>query len=124
MRLESLQNAVEQGDVVAKTILGEETSYEVVPYFWSNQCGVKIKTIGLFNGYDESLVRADPTAGTFSVVYLKDGRVCAVDSINAMKDYVDARKIVGSLVDHDLARDPSTRLRDAVVETQADDEPL
>ncbi|WP_052336984.1 NAD(P)/FAD-dependent oxidoreductase [Nocardioides alkalitolerans] len=113
MRLESLQNAVEQGDVVAQTILGEEATYSVVPYFWSNQVNLKIKTIGLVSGHDETLVRRGPAPGSLTVVYLRGGRVCAVDAVNAMKDYVDARHVLGARVDPNLVTDPTTRLRDA-----------
>jgi len=115
MRLESLQNAVEQGDIVARTILGEDVTYEVVPYFWSNQVNLKIKTIGLVSGHEQALVRRGHEPGSLTVVYLREGRVCAVDAINAMKDYVDARKVLGARVDPDLVTDPSTRLRDTLV---------
>jgi 3-phenylpropionate/trans-cinnamate dioxygenase ferredoxin reductase subunit len=115
LRLESLQNAVEQGEIVARSIMGEDAAYRVVPYFWSNQYDVRIKTIGLFNGYDEAIVRNGSDSEAFSVVYLRDGRVCAVDSINAMKDYVDARKAVGARVAADIVRDPAARLRDAIL---------
>jgi 3-phenylpropionate/trans-cinnamate dioxygenase ferredoxin reductase subunit len=121
LRLESLQNAVEQGDVVAQAILGEDVRYAVVPYFWSNQFDMKIKTIGLFAGYDEAIVRQDADRSVFSVVYLRNGRVCAVDSINAMKDYVDARRVLGTRVATDLVRDPTVRLRDAILEDPSSD---
>jgi 3-phenylpropionate/trans-cinnamate dioxygenase ferredoxin reductase subunit len=115
LRLESLQNAVEQGEIVARSIMGETATYSVVPYFWSNQYDVKIKTIGLFNGYDDAIVRIGGEADAFSVVYLRNGRVCAVDSINSMRDYVDARKVLGSRVSADVVRDPAVRLRDAII---------
>jgi len=122
VRLESLQNAVEQGDVVARSILGEDVSYGVVPYFWSNQYDLKIKTIGLFTGYDEAIVRQGANSDTFSVVYLREGRVCAVDSINAMKDYVDARRVLGAQVAADVVRNPAVRLRDAILEDWSGDD--
>ena len=119
LRLESLQNAVEQGEVVAQTIKGEEAAYVVVPYFWSNQYDIKIKTIGLFAGYDETIVRQGANPDSFSVIYLRQGRVCAVDSINAMKDYVDARRVLGARVGVDVVQDPALRLRDAILEEHA-----
>lgn len=121
-RLESLQNAVEQGEVVAKSIMGEEVSYDVVPYFWSNQYDIKIKTIGLFTEHDEAIVRMGDDPGSFSVVYLHDGRVCAVDSINAMRDYVDARRVLGAKVEAGVVRDQTVRLRDSVCGDQPIDD--
>jgi 3-phenylpropionate/trans-cinnamate dioxygenase ferredoxin reductase subunit len=120
VRLESLQNAVEQGEVVAQSIMGEDTSYDVVPYFWSNQYDVKIKTVGLFTGYDEAVMRPGGDPDKFSVVYLRDGHVCAVDSVNAMKDYVDARQVLGARIAPDIVRDPSVRLRDAIAQPAGD----
>jgi 3-phenylpropionate/trans-cinnamate dioxygenase ferredoxin reductase subunit len=122
VRLESLQNAVEQGEVVARTIMGEDVTYSVVPYFWSNQYDIKIKTIGLFGGYDEAIVRNGMDSDAFSVVYLHDGRVRAVDSINAMKDYVDARRVLGKRVAADVVRNPAVRLRDAILEDRSGDD--
>jgi 3-phenylpropionate/trans-cinnamate dioxygenase ferredoxin reductase subunit len=121
VRLESLQNAVEQGEVVARSIMGEDVAYRVVPYFWSNQYDVKIKTIGLFTGYDQAIVRQGADSSTFSVVYLREGRVCAVDSINAMKDYVDARRVLGARIAADVVRDSAVRLRDAILEDRPGD---
>ena len=119
LRLESLQNAVEQGEVVAQSIMGEEVAYVVIPYFWSNQYDIKIKTIGLFAGYDEAIVRKGANLDSFSVIYLREGRVCAVDSVNAMKDYVDARQVIGARIAADAVQDPAVRLRDAIVEDRA-----
>lgn len=117
LRLESLQNAVEQGEVVARSILGEVPSYHVVPYFWSNQLDLKFKTVGLWMGHDEVVVRDGGEGGGFTVVYLREGRVCAVDSINAMKDYVDAKHLLGERIDIDRARDVRVRLREATLDT-------
>ncbi|MEU1984504.1 FAD-dependent oxidoreductase [Nocardia sp. NPDC019395] len=123
VRLESLQNAVEQGEIVAKSIMGEDATYGVVPYFWSNQYDIKIKTIGLFTEHDETIVRTGSGSSAFSVVYLRNGRVCAVDSINAMKDYVDARQVLGARIAPSAVLDPAVRLRDAIVADPAGDVP-
>ena len=121
VRLESLQNAVEQGEVAALSILGQEAVHDPVPYFWSNQFDIKLKTIGLFNGQDQSVRRQGVQPDSFSIVYLRDGRVCAVDSVNAMKDYVDARQVLGRSVSLDAVRDPAVRLRDSVQEDRPAD---
>ncbi|QLC25429.1 FAD-dependent oxidoreductase [Parasphingopyxis algicola] len=110
IRLESVQNANDQATVAAKTILGHPVPYEAIPWFWSNQYDLKLQTIGLSTGHDATIVRGDPATRSFSVVYLKDGRVIALDCVNATKDYVQGRKlIIGK------ARPDPARLADAAV---------
>ncbi len=94
VRLESVQNANDQATVAAKTIAGVEAHYDAVPWFWSNQYDLKLQTVGLSTGHDASVVRGDPAARSFSVIYLKDGHVIALDCVNATKDYVQGRKLV------------------------------
>jgi 3-phenylpropionate/trans-cinnamate dioxygenase ferredoxin reductase subunit len=104
VRLESVQNANDQATVVAKTILGFDAAYEAVPWFWSNQYDLKLQTVGLSSGFDRAVVRGDPGARSFSVVYLKRGHVIALDCVNATKDYVQGRKLVVERASPDLAR--------------------
>lgn len=94
IRLESVQNANDQAAVAAKTIIGQPTEYDSVPWFWSNQYDLKLQTAGLSTGHDATVLRGDPTARSFSVIYLKDGRVVALDCVNATKDYVQGRKLI------------------------------
>jgi 3-phenylpropionate/trans-cinnamate dioxygenase ferredoxin reductase subunit len=94
IRLESVQNANDQASLVAKTIMGQDLAYDAVPWFWSNQYDLKLQTVGLSTGHDAAILRGDPAARSFSVVYLKDGRVIALDCVNATKDYVQGRKLV------------------------------
>ncbi len=94
IRLESVQNAADQAIVVAKTIMGAELSYEAVPWFWSNQYDLKLQTIGLSIGYDEVVVRGDVAGRSFSVVYLKQGKVLALDCVNAARDYIQGKALV------------------------------
>jgi 3-phenylpropionate/trans-cinnamate dioxygenase ferredoxin reductase subunit len=94
VRLESVQNANDQATVAAKTIAGVEAHYDAVPWFWSNQYDLKLQTVGLSTGHDASVVRGDPDTRSFSVIYLKDGQVIALDCVNATKDYVQGRMIV------------------------------
>jgi 3-phenylpropionate/trans-cinnamate dioxygenase ferredoxin reductase subunit len=94
IRLESVQNAHDQAAVVARTIVGEDAHYDAVPWFWSNQYDLRLQTVGLSTGHDEALVRGDPATRSFSLVYLKAGRVIALDCVNATKDYVQGRKLV------------------------------
>ncbi|QUM71692.1 NAD(P)/FAD-dependent oxidoreductase [Sphingopyxis granuli] len=94
IRLESVQNANDQANVVAKGIVGDEAPYHAIPWFWSNQYDLKLQTAGLSTGHDRAVLRGDPATRSFSVVYLKQGRVIAIDCVNATKDYVQGRMIV------------------------------
>ncbi len=96
IRLESVQNANDQAAVVAKGICGEEMPYRAVPWFWSNQYDLRLQTVGLSIGHDEAVVRGDTANRSFSVVYLKEGRVIALDCVNATKDYVQGRALVAA----------------------------
>jgi 3-phenylpropionate/trans-cinnamate dioxygenase ferredoxin reductase component len=94
MRVESVQNANDMANAVAKSIIGELTTYHAVPWFWSNQYDLRLQTVGLSTGFDATVVRGDPETRSFSVVYLKQGKVIALDSVNATKDYVQGRAFV------------------------------
>lgn len=94
VRLESVQNAHDLATTVAKAILGRPEPYEAMPWFWSNQYDLRLQTVGLSVGYDSAVVRGRPEARSFSVVYLLDGRVIALDCVNATKDYVQGRKLI------------------------------
>lgn len=95
IRLESVQNANDQATVAAKYIAGvESAAYDAVPWFWSNQYDLKLQTVGLSLGYDQCVVRGDRATPSFSVIYLKDGAVIALDCVNAVKDYVQGRALV------------------------------
>jgi len=114
VRLESVQNANDQATVAAKTIAGVEAHYEAVPWFWSNQYDLKLQTVGLSTGHDASVVRGDPATRSFSVIYLKEGRVIALDCVNATKDYVQGRKLVVERLTIDPAKlaDVATPLKE------------
>jgi 3-phenylpropionate/trans-cinnamate dioxygenase ferredoxin reductase subunit len=113
VRLESVQNAVDQAGIAAQAILGGEARYEAVPWFWSNQFDLRLQTVGLLSGHDGLLLRGDPAHGSFSIIYLKEGRVIALDCVNAVKDYVQGRALILSrqIVDARRAADPSVPLK-------------
>ena len=94
MRVESVQNANDMATCVAKAICGDEQPYHAFPWFWSNQYDLRLQTAGINVGYTETVVRGDPAARSFSVIYLKDGKVAALDCVNMVKDYVQGRKLV------------------------------
>jgi 3-phenylpropionate/trans-cinnamate dioxygenase ferredoxin reductase subunit len=94
MRVESVQNANDMANAVAKSLTGELTPYHAVPWFWSNQYDLRLQTVGISAGYDATVLRGDPDTRGFSVIYLKGGKVIALDCVNATKDYVQGRFFV------------------------------
>lgn len=116
VRLESVQNANDQANVAARTIIGEAARYDAIPWFWSNQYDLRLQTISLSLDHDSTVVRGDPAARSFSVIYLKSGRVAALDCVNATKDYVQGRKLIeaGLSVDPTRLLDTSLPLKDMV----------
>ncbi|MCO2075307.1 pyridine nucleotide-disulfide oxidoreductase [Pseudomonas aeruginosa] len=102
IRLESVQNANDQAKVVAKYLVGQAEAYDAVPWFWSDQYDLKLQTIGLSAGYDQTVLRGDLVSRSFSVVYLKEGRVLALDCVNLTRDYVQGKALVKAGVKPDL----------------------
>lgn len=114
MRVESVQNANDMATCVAKAVCGDVQPYHAFPWFWSNQYDLRLQTAGISLGYTETLVRGDPAARAFSVVYLKDGKVIALDCVNMVKDYVQGRKLVEAGASPDKAQlaDAGVALKD------------
>ena len=114
MRLESVQNANDQAKTAVAHIVGKGEPYNAVPWFWSNQYDLKLQTVGLSTGFDEVVVRGDPDSRSFSVVYLKGGKVIALDCVNAVKDYVQGRAHVlsGAALDMQQLADPAIPLKE------------
>jgi len=94
IRLECVQNANDQALTVAKFLTGAEEPYEAVPWFWSNQFDLKLQTVGLSAGYDQVVLRGDPATRSFSLIYLRDRRVIALDCVNMTRDYVQGKALV------------------------------
>ena len=99
IRLESVQNAHDMANTVAKAIQGEKEPYNALPWFWSNQYDLKLQTAGLNLDFDETVLRGDPENRKFTVIYMKEGRPIAFDCVNTMKDYVQGRKMLERGVD-------------------------
>lgn len=114
--LESVQNAVDQAKVAAKTLMGVEEEYRAVPWFWSDQDTMKLQMAGISTGYDETVLRGNPDDEKFSVVYYRDGRLIAIDSVNEVLDYMAVRKALGNgqTIPADKASDTSVKLKDMV----------
>jgi len=114
MRVESVQNANDQAKTAVAHIMGKEEPYNAVPWFWSNQYDLKLQTVGLSVGFDQAVLRGDPKERSFSVIYLKGGKVIALDCVNAVKDYVQGRAHVlsGAVLDLDQAGDAGVPLKE------------
>ena len=126
IRLESVQNANDQATVVARAIGGAPQAYRAVPWFWSSQYDLKLQTVGLSAGHDDAVVRGDPAARAFSMVYLRSGRVIALDCVNAARDYMQGRALIegGMTVPVRQLADASIPLKDLAAGTTPAPEPL
>lgn len=114
IRLESVHNALEQAKTAASAICGDPVPYDQVPWFWSDQYDVKLQTVGLGPGrYDEAAVRGDPVDKKFSVFYLRNGVLIAVDSVNAPADHMISRRLIAAGVrcSKDELADPAFDLK-------------
>lgn len=114
VRIESVQNANEQSKVVASDLLGSPVATQEVPWFWSDQYDVKLKTAGLIGNHDDMVVRGNVSAGEFTVCYLSDGALIAVDCVNTPKDFAQARALLRqrTYLDREALTDPSRPLRE------------
>ncbi len=115
IRLESVQNAHDMANTVAKAIMGDKQPYHALPWFWSNQYDLKLQTAGLSLGFDATVLRGDPATRKFTVVYLKGGVPIAFDCVGTMRDYVQARKLLengAGRIDPALLADPEVALKD------------
>jgi len=113
VRLESVQNATDMANTVAKHLTGTREPYDTIPWFWSNQYDLRLQTVGFSTEDDECVMRGDPESRSFSVVYLRDGRVAALDCVNATRDYAQGRRLIEarSEPDRDALADPDVALK-------------
>ncbi len=114
-RLESVDNAFEQAKVAAQNLLGGDTRYARTPWFWSDQFDLKLLIVGLAAGHDTVVVRGSPADRSFSVCYLRDGVLIALEAVNQAKDYMAARKLIdaGTRLDPQRLADPGVALGSA-----------
>lgn len=115
-RLECIQNAQAQADRVAAHITGQQPAEPEIPWFWTVQHGVRLQTAGVRHPDDDVIVRGTPAVGKFAVVYLRDGRLAAVDTVAGLADFRPAKKLIaaGALIDPALAADPRIPLTDTI----------
>jgi 3-phenylpropionate/trans-cinnamate dioxygenase ferredoxin reductase subunit len=116
IRLESVQNANDQGDIAARHMCAKATPYTALPWFWSDQFDLKMQIAGLAFDVDEVLERQDPGDGrNLSVCYLRAGRLTSVCAINRPRDFIAARRLItdGARIDRSLLADPLQPLTEA-----------
>ena len=94
LRLESVQNAVEQAKSIAASINGNHKPYHEVPWFWSDQYNIKLQIAGISQHHDQYAVRGFPEKEKFSVFYLKDSRLIAIDAINSPREFIVGKKLI------------------------------
>ncbi len=114
IRLESVENAHDMAACAARGIMGDPQPYDALPWFWSNQYDLKLQTVGLSLGHDAEVIRGSLQDRSFSIVYLREGRVIALDCVNRTRDYAQGRKLVEARaqIDMDLLADSETALKD------------
>jgi len=116
LRLESVHNALEQAKTAAANICGQDVAYSQVPWFWSDQYDLKLQIAGLSEGYDDVVIRGNPSTRSFSCLYLKSGHLIAVDAINAPRDFVQSKQLIADQVEvaTEKLADTEIVLRDAI----------
>lgn len=115
-RLESVQNATEQGKSAAAALLGKARPFTATPWFWSDQYDVKLQMVGLTAGFDQVVTRGDPTTRKFSALYYRDGKLIAIDSLNQPAEHMTGRKLLDTGISptQQQAADTATNLNSLV----------
>jgi 3-phenylpropionate/trans-cinnamate dioxygenase ferredoxin reductase component len=113
VRIESVQNAVDQAKCIAASIVGRSEHYRAVPWFWTDQFDIKLQMAGLSGGCSQVVTRGEVESRKFSIFYFRDDRLAAVDSVNRPGDHLAGRKLIGAgiAVTPEQAADPSVDLK-------------
>ncbi len=94
VRLESVHNAIEQAKVAASGMLGKPKRYEDVPWFWSDQYDLKLQIVGLSKGYDQIVIRGEPSQETFAAFYFRAGKIIAIHAVNSPREFMLGKKLI------------------------------
>ena len=94
IRLECVQNAIDQAKHAALAMVGKPSPYSEVPWFWSDQYDLKLQIAGLAWAGDQLVLRGDPEVRKFAIFHLRDGAIAAVEAVNAAPEYVIGRKLI------------------------------
>ncbi|SFR34364.1 NAD(P)/FAD-dependent oxidoreductase [Litoreibacter janthinus] len=111
IRLESVQNAIDQAELVAENMMGAGKEYVPMPWFWSDQYDVKLQIAGLNTGYDKIAVRH--TGDAMSYWYYKGDKLLAVDAMNDPRNYMIGKRLIeaGKSPSADVVTDPDTDMK-------------
>ena len=112
LRLESVQNAIDQAELVAENMLGAAKDYVPVPWFWSDQFDCKLQIAGLNTGYD-TIVTRGPEGDAVSFWYYRGDQLLAIDAMNDPRAYMVGKRLLemGRNVDPSAIRNPETVLK-------------
>jgi 3-phenylpropionate/trans-cinnamate dioxygenase ferredoxin reductase component len=112
-RFESVQNAIDQGEHAAAAMLGAASTYEPIPWFWSDQFDVKLQIAGFNRGYDAVCLRPGKREHSQSVWYYRGEELLAVDAMNDALAYAIGKKVIGlgRTVPPAVAADPAADLK-------------
>ncbi len=113
LRLECVQNAIDQAKHAALAMTGKPRDYAEVPWFWSDQFDLKLQIAGLARPTDILVKRGDPAGRKFSIFHLRDGKIAAVEAVNAPQDYMIGKKLIaeGRAVPAETLADTSTPMK-------------
>jgi 3-phenylpropionate/trans-cinnamate dioxygenase ferredoxin reductase component len=98
LRLESVPNAVEQARTAAATLCGKSRPYRMVPWFWSYQYDLKLKSVGLCESYDRLVLRGSTEKRSFALFYLQADRIVAVDTVNRPQEFMVSKRLIGEKI--------------------------
>lgn len=104
IRLESVDNAIEQANAVCGALLGNAEPKEHLPWFWSDQYERKLVIVGLPHDHDALVTRGRPEEGSFSVCYMRGRRLVAIETVNSPRDQMAARQLIAARTELDLAK--------------------
>jgi 3-phenylpropionate/trans-cinnamate dioxygenase ferredoxin reductase subunit len=113
IRLECVQNAIDQAKHAALAMVGKPKTYSEVPWFWSDQYDLKLQIAGLARPTDTLVLRGDPASRKFAVFHVRDGKLAAVEAVNAGPDYMIGKKLIadGKPVDAAKLADTSIAIK-------------
>ncbi len=112
-RLESVQNAIDQAEVVAENMMGAGKTYAPHPWFWSDQYDVKLQIAGLNIGYDSVVARRDPEGAAVSFWYYQGTKLLALDAMNDPRSYMIGKRLIegGKSPAPEVISDPDTNMK-------------
>ena len=118
LRLECVQNAMDQAKAAAATLCGKPNQYNALPWFWSDQFDLKLQIAGLSNDFDELVLRGDPESGRkIAAFYYRSGKVIAVDAVNSPQEFMIGKQIISRELEVDKGKlsDPAVAMKSLIV---------